>query len=155
MRHSIGAESVDFWWSDFTSPLMIKYLQAVVLKCCERGEWDSNLTAGFVDPPAGTIARIVAEKSAKTYRPTDELWLVIQDSHWPSEMVLPINGACELDDNPDLQMNLTTSHFSRVYAFTAMGLFRWDRSGGKWKLNAGEGGSGVGGRLAVQPLRPP
>jgi len=140
IHHRIGIEYVDFWGPDFTSPLMKQYLQAVVVRKCNRGEWDSNLTAGFVDPPAGAIVRIVAEKSAKTYRSADELWLVIRDSHRPSEMVLAISGASELNANPDLQKNLAAGLFSRVYAFTAMGLFGWDRSGGTWKLSAGQYG---------------
>lgn len=129
---TIAGEYVDFWCHEFTSPLMIKYLQAIVLRRGERGMWDSNITAGFVDRPAETISRIVAEKSAKAYRPADELWLVIQRSHRPSEMVLPVNGASEFDASLNLQKSLKDSPFSRVYAFTAMGLFQWDRNDGRW-----------------------
>jgi hypothetical protein len=130
--HGIGDEWADFWWYDLTSPLMIKYLKAIVLRRGERSAWDSNITAGFIDRPADTISRIVAEKSTKNYRPADELWLVIQRSHRPSEMVLPISGVSELNASLDLQSNLTASPFSKVYAFTAMGLFLWDRNGGGW-----------------------
>ena len=54
----------------------------------------------------------------------------------PSEMVLPINGASEFDASLDVQESLSCSPFSRVYVFTAMGLFRWDKRDGKWQLNA-------------------
>lgn len=131
--HRIGNEYADFWPHEFTSPLMTKYLKAIVLRRCERSEWDSNITAGFIDCPADTISRIVAEKSSKSYRPADELWLVIQRSHRPSETVLPINGVSDLDASSNLQKNLMASPFSRVYAFTAMGLFHWGRNSGKWR----------------------
>jgi hypothetical protein len=137
----IGDEWADFWCYELTSPLMIKYLKAIVLRRGERSEWDSNITAGFIDRPADTISRIVAEKSTRNYRPADELWLVIQRSHRPSEMVLPISGVSELDASLDLQRNLTASPFSKVYAFTAMGLFLWDRNGGAW-LPAADAGLG-------------
>jgi hypothetical protein len=128
----IGNEYVDFWRGEITSSLMSKYLKDIVLRRCERGQWDSNMTAGFIAVPAETISRIVTEKSAKQYRPADELWLVIEGSHRPSEMILAIRGVSELNASPDLLENLTASPFSRVYAFTAMGLFRWDRNGAKW-----------------------
>jgi hypothetical protein len=41
-------------------------------------EWYSNLAAGYVARPDRTIAEIVAEKSAKRFRPVEELWLAIQ-----------------------------------------------------------------------------
>jgi hypothetical protein len=131
-EHGIGDEWADFWQYQLTSPLMIKYLKAIVLRRSGRSEWDSNITAGFIDRPAATISRIVAEKSSRNYRSSDELWLVIQRSHRPSEMVLPISGVSELNASLDLQRNLTVSLFSRVYAFTAMGLFLWNRDSGGW-----------------------
>lgn len=141
-KGEVSAESVVFGVSDFTSPLMRMHLKAIgglVLKRCERDEWDSNITAGFVDShPVCTISKIVAKKTilAKTYRRTDELWLVIGQSGRLSEMVLPINGASEFDASLDVQESLSSSPFSRVYVFTAMGLFRWDKRDGKWQPNA-------------------
>jgi hypothetical protein len=131
-RTRIGNEHVDFWRGEITSPLMSRYLKDIVLRPCERGQWDSNMTAGFIAVPAETISRIVTVKSAKQYRPADELWLVIEGSHRPSEMILATRGVSELNASRDLLENLTASPFSRVYAFTAMGLFRWDRTGAKW-----------------------
>lgn len=131
-RTQINDEYVDFWRGEITSSLMSKYLKDIVLRRCEHGHWDSNITAGFIAVPAETISRIVTEKSAKQYRPADELWLVIEGSHRPSEMILAIRGVSELNASPDLLENLTESPFSRIYAFTAMGLFRWDRNGAKW-----------------------
>lgn len=132
----------DFWRPDFTSasPLMIKYLKTISLKRCETGEsgeWYSNITSGFVDRPACTISRIVELKSAKVYRAADELWLVIQRSGRPSETVLPIRGVGEFNASEDLQRSLTASPFARVYAFTAMGLFGWEKISGNWQLQAG------------------
>ena len=134
--HRVGNEYADFWRGEITSPLMNKYLKDIVVRRCERGEWDSNMTAGFIVAPAETISRIVAEKSAKHYRPTDELWLVIERSHRPSEMLLATNGASELNASPGLQESLAASLFSTVYAFTAMGLLQWHRSNGKWVRTA-------------------
>jgi len=142
-QESVSAEPEVFGISDFTSPLMRRHLKAIgglVLKRCERDEWDSNITAGFVDShPARTISKIVAKKTvlAKAYRRADELWLVIGQSGQLSEMVLPITGACDFDANPDLQESLFSSPFSRVYVFTAMGLFQWDRREGNWQQIAG------------------
>ncbi len=128
----IGDDWASFWRHELASPLMIKYLKDIVLKRGERSEWVSNITAGFVDRPADTISRIVVDKSKGKYRPTDELWLVIQRSHRPSEMILPISGVSEFDASLDLQRNLMASPFSKVYTFTAMGLFQWHRNGGRW-----------------------
>jgi hypothetical protein len=132
----VGTGYVQLWGPDFGSPLMIEYLEAICLRRCERGEWDSNVTAGFVDRPARTIAKIVAAKGelAKTYRPASELWLVIGHSGRPSEMVLPISGVSELDASPEIQRSLPFSPFSRVYVFTAMGLFKWDKTDDKWQV---------------------
>jgi hypothetical protein len=131
-RRKIGNEWADFWQHEFTSPLMIKYLKIIVLIRSEGSGWDSNITAGFIDRPADTIARIVKEKSSRKYRLADELWLVIQCSHRPSEMVLPTGGISEFDACSELRRNLTASPFSKVYAFTAMGLFRWHCLSGVW-----------------------
>jgi hypothetical protein len=142
-QDSVSAEPEVFGISDFTSPLMRKHLKAIeglVLKRCERDEWDSNITAGFVDSyPACTISKIVSKKTelAKAYRKADELWLAIGQSGQLSETVLPINGACDFDASPDLQDSLLSSPFSRVYVFTAVGLFQWDKREGNWQRIAG------------------
>lgn len=130
--HRIGNEYVDFWRDEITSPLMKKHLKDIVLRRCERGEWDSNTTVGFIGGAAETISRIVAKKSSKRYRPADDLWLVIQCSHRPSEMILATGGVTELNASSDLHESLAASPFSRVYAFTAMGLLQWDRIGDEW-----------------------
>lgn len=135
----VSEEFAEFGMPDFTSPLMKKHLRAIgglVLRWCGHGEWDSNITAGFVDGhPTHTISRIVAKKTmlAKAYRKADELWLVIGQSGRLSEMVLPINGAPDLDASPDLQGSLSSSPFSRVYVFTAKGLLQWNKKEGNWQ----------------------
>jgi hypothetical protein len=131
-----------FWRPDFTSasPLMIKYLKDISLKRCETGEveeWQSNVMSGFVDSPAHTISRIVERKSAKVYRILNELWLVIERSGRPSEMILPISGVDEFNTNAALQRSLIASPFARVYVFTAMGLFVWEKIYGEWELQNG------------------
>jgi hypothetical protein len=143
-QEAVSAEYVEFGMADFPSPLMKKYLKpirGITLRRGERGELDSNITAGYVDShPASTISKIVSKKAekAKEYRKADELWLAIGQSGQLSEMVLPINGACDFDASPDLQESLLSSPFSRVYVFTAMGLFRWDKREGNWQLNTGK-----------------
>jgi hypothetical protein len=131
-QDAIGSEFVEYWIPDFSSMLMQQYLKALVVRRHASGEWDSNLTGGFVDRPATRIATIVKEKTTKGYRVTDELWLAIQYSHRPSEMVLPVTGPSELDACPDLQRNLSSSPFSRVYVCSAMGVFQWFRKSGRW-----------------------
>jgi len=111
---------------------MTKYLRDIVANIHKDAEWDSNKTSGFVEHPAPIISRIIADKTilVKTYRKTDEMWLVIERSSRPSETVLPIHGVHELNTEYSLRNNLDNSSFSRVYVFTAMGLFQWDRLGG-------------------------
>ena len=139
VRSILGAVSEEFMvfgMSDFPSSLMKKYLKPVggiTLRRCDGGEFDSNMTAGFVDScPARTISKIVVKKTAKAYRKADELWLVIGQSGRPSEMVLPISGSSEFNACLDLQESLSSSPFSRVYCFTAGGLLQWNKRDGKW-----------------------
>ncbi len=137
-QEPVSAEPEVFGISDFTSPLMKKHLKAIgglVLNLCERDEWDSNITAGFVDShPACTISKIVAMKTmlAKAYRRTDALWLVIGHSGRLSEMVLPITGTSDFNADPDLQGCLLSSPFSRVFVLTAIGLVQWDKRECNW-----------------------
>jgi hypothetical protein len=116
----------------FTSPLMVKYFRDILVNIHKDGEWNSNKEFGFVNRPATTIAGIIGGKArkVKSYRKTDEIWLVIQRSGRLSETVLPIGGITEFNENPELRDKLTNGPFSRVYVFTAMGLFQWDRLGG-------------------------
>jgi hypothetical protein len=139
-QNGLSGEYVAFWNYEFPStlPLMIQLLRIICLRRCgtgENGDWDSDITGGFVDRPAGTIARIVEQKSAKAndYKPASELWLVIQRSGRPSEMVLPIGGVAEFNESVELQKSLDASPFARVYVFTAMGLFGWQRTHNKWE----------------------
>lgn len=113
---------------------MVKYLMHIAANIHESGEWDSNKTSGFEDRPANAIARIIADKicKVKSYRKTNEMWLVIERSGRPSETVLPIRGIAEFNENPEIRDNLTNGPFLRVYVFTAMGLFQWDRPG-EWQ----------------------
>jgi hypothetical protein len=138
VEHSVADEYAHFWRHEITLALMSKYLKDIVLRQCGRSESDSNTTAGFIAAPSGSISRTVAEKSKKEYRPADELWLAIQRSHRPSETILAGNDVFELNANADLQNSLTVSPFSRVYVFTAMGLFQWDRNIGEWSRLDGE-----------------
>jgi hypothetical protein len=80
-RQELRSEDMDFWPPIISTPLMVEYLQVLYLRVDRYAVWHSNLAAGFVATPAtSTIADIVAEKSAKNFRPSDELWLAIQCS---------------------------------------------------------------------------
>lgn len=110
----IDSEFKEFSWGD-RSPLMMKHLAAILMRQSEHPEWYSNLTAGLIPAPAEIVARIVREKSTKAYRSTDDLWLVIQTSARPSEMVLPVGGSSELNADPNLARALIENEaFSRV-----------------------------------------
>ena len=126
-----------FGIEDFTGPIMKEYLnpvQGLALKRSDCGEWDSNLTAGYVaDHPATVVSGIVEGKSAKQYRNADELLLVIAQSGRPSEMVLPITGPDAFNENRQLQQGLESSPFSKVYLLTALGLLWWDKSERRWQ----------------------
>jgi hypothetical protein len=150
--HAVGSEYSVFSANNFTTPLMLEYLKGIggiVLKRCQRGGWDSNTTAGFVDDHvAQGVSRIVKSKSAKKYRrevkiearttTLDELWLVIKGTGQPSETMLPIKGVSEFNENHDLHTNLKASPFTRVYAFTTMGLLEWEKRPEKWRITAAQ-----------------
>jgi hypothetical protein len=123
-------KDVDFWPLQFTSPLMKKYLRTLIVRTDEYATWYSNITAGWVARPDATLAQIVAEKAAKTYRPTDELWLAIQCSHRISETVLPMEGAADFAAVPELDAALTKAPFAKAYVLAIGGLYEWDRSAG-------------------------
>jgi hypothetical protein len=134
-KREITAQFAVYSSYQFTSPLMTKYLTDIAVNLHKSGEWDSNKTSGFVDRPANTIAKIISEKAskAKFYRKTQEIWLVIARSPRPSEFVLPISGIGEFSANVEIFESLKTAPFSRVYVFTAMGLFCWLQAGG-WQV---------------------
>lgn len=119
---------------EFTTPLMAKYLRDIAANIHEDADWDSNKTSGFIECPAPTISDIVAKKSAlaESYSKMDEMWLLIASSGRPSEMILPVHGVREFDNNTALRRELESSSFSKVYVFTSMGLFEWRRLGG-WR----------------------
>ncbi|HXZ02778.1 MAG TPA: hypothetical protein VEI03_22505 [Stellaceae bacterium] len=128
----VGGQNRRFWSPQFTSPLMSRYLREIDLRKHDIAEWYSNISSGFVGRPDASFAEIVADKSAKHFRPVDNLWLVIQCSHRPSETMLPINGAEDFDIVPGLANTLARTPFTRVYALTAIGMFLWELSTG-WR----------------------
>ena len=96
-------------------------------------EWYANLTGGWVARPDQTLAQIVAEKSAKQFRPVDELWLAIQCSTRISEMVLELPGVEDFASFPSLE----SYAFSRVFVLTFTGAYAWRRGEG-WSRLTGE-----------------
>lgn len=109
---------------------MRKYLHTLYLRRCEFAEWYSNITAGWVALPDATLATIVAGKAGKTYKPNDELWLVIQCSHRISETVLQLNGVADYESAPGLMAAMQSSPFSKVCVIAIGGIFQWDRAFG-------------------------
>jgi hypothetical protein len=98
--NSITTDPVAFWPHEFSSPLMRKYLRTLHLRASQFAEWYTNIMAGWVAKPDSTLADIVSEKAAKTYRPSDELWLIVQCTHRISETVLPLGGVADLNAVP-------------------------------------------------------
>lgn len=125
--NTITAEPTAFWPHEFTSSLMSKYLCTLHLRTSEFAEWYTNITAGWVAKPNSTLANIVSEKAAKIYRPSDELWLLIQCSHRISETVLPLAGVTDLNAVP-----LQGGPFSKIYLLSLHGAFEWELPAG-WK----------------------
>jgi hypothetical protein len=126
----LSERDTPFWPPQFTAPLMSKYLQVLYVRLTEFAEWYSNIRVGWVGRPDATLAEIVLGKSAKTFRPTNELWLVIQCSYRISETLLPINGVDDFNAVPDLLPALQASPFVKVYVLTATGLFQWSTATG-------------------------
>ena len=126
----LSQRDAPFWPPQFTAPLMSKYLQVLYVRLTEFAEWYSNIRAGWVGRPDATLAEIVLGKSAKTFRPTNELWLVIQCSYRISETLLAINGVDDFNAVPDLLPALQASPFVKVYVLTATGLFQWSTATG-------------------------
>jgi hypothetical protein len=129
-RHELRSEDVDYWPPTISTPLMVEYLQVLYLRVDRYAVWYSNLTAGFVATPAtSAVADIVADKSARNFRPADELWLAIQCSTRISETLLPI----ETNDF-DMVPALDGFRFSRVFVLTYLGVYEWKVGEGWHKL---------------------
>jgi hypothetical protein len=132
-RHALRSEEIEYWPQDFSTPLMATYLQMLCIRVDRFAGWSSNLTAGFVATPAtSTIADIVSDKSAKQFRPVDELWLAIQCSTRISELLLPI-GSNDFDMVPSLD----GFRFARVFIWTLLGVYQW-KIGEGWRKLTGE-----------------
>jgi hypothetical protein len=129
----LASEDRTFWPPNFSTPLMRAYLRTLYLRTGPFAEWYSNLLGGFIARPDYTIASIVAEKSAKTFRPTDELWLAIQSSARISEMMSDIMGVDDFDSVPSLDRFI----FSRVFVLAFTGAYEWQRGDG-WRKLTGE-----------------
>ncbi len=121
-----------YWPRQFPSPLMRGYLRTLYLRHDEYAEWYSSVTAGYVTRPDHSIAAIVAQKSTKTFRPADELWLAIQCSTRISELVLEFDGVADFQSVPSLDPYA----FERVFFFTFTGTFEWTRGAGWRQLTA-------------------
>lgn len=126
----LTSQDTTFWPPSFSSPLMRGYLRTLYLRVDQYAVWHSNLAGGFVARPDGTIADIVAAKSAKNFRAADELWLVVQSSQRISEMMLDISGVEDFESVPNLEPYL----FSRVFVLAFTGTYEWQRDFGWRKL---------------------
>ena len=109
---------------------MRNHLQALYLRVCPYAIWYSSLAAGFVAMPNFSVEGIVAEKSRKEYRPSDELWLAIQSSTNISEMVITLDGVADFANVPPLDGYC----FERVFVLAFDGIFQWKRAAGWSKL---------------------
>jgi len=123
-------DDVQFWPPAYTSPLMTKYLRTIYLRRCNYAIWHSNIVAGSIGLPDSTLVKIVDQKAARPFRPTDELWLAIQSTTRISELLLPLNGAADFEAIPGLESALGSSPFARVFVFGPGGLFQWSRASG-------------------------
>ena len=136
---NLTSKESTFWLPSFSTPLMRDHLRTLYLRVDKYAVWHSNIAGGFVARPDATIADIVAEKSAKRFRPTDELWLVIQSSTRISEMMLDISGVEDFDSVPNLESYV----FSRVFVLAFTGAYEWRRSVG-WRKLTGDDIQGHG-----------
>jgi hypothetical protein len=130
----LNEHDLECWSPSFSTPLMQTYLRTLYLRKDRFAEWYTNLTGGYVARPDQTIADIVAEKSAKQFRPVDELWLAIQCSTRISEMMLELTGVEDFDFVPSLEPYV----FLRVFVFTFSGAYEW-RKGKGWRKLTGDG----------------
>ena len=108
-----------------SSPLMCRYLERLVLRTHSHAEWYSNFSGGWVARPNDSnIPGIVKNKSKKKFRPTDELWLVIDRGPHISEMTLELDG---VEDFRSI-MGLDRSKFDRIFVLTYMGTYEWAKT---------------------------
>jgi len=111
-------------------PLMYQHLERLVLRTGPYAEWYSNLSFGYLPRPnESKISAIVEGKSKKQFRPTNELWLVINCGTRMSEMMLELNGV----DDFHAIVGLDRSKFDRIFVLTYMGTYEWARMTGKWR----------------------
>jgi hypothetical protein len=132
-RTRLSNRTMEFWPWDFQSPLLRTYLQTLYLRIDPYAQWFSNVTAGWVGRPDGAISAIVAEKSRKTYRSTDELWLAIQCTHRISETISDLMGVEDYVAVP----SFADCIFSRVFVLTFTGHYEWNSTSG-WRALARE-----------------
>jgi hypothetical protein len=129
----LSSNDLTFWPPSFASPLMRTFLRTLYLRTDRFAEWHSNLAGGYVARPDQAIAAIVAEKSGKRFRPSDELWLAIQCGTRISEMMLDIMGVDDFNSVPSLEPCV----FSRVFVLAFTGAYEWQRGVGWRKLSGG------------------
>jgi hypothetical protein len=133
-RHELTAKEIDYDVRYFSTPLMRTYLQVLYLRFCPYAEWRTNLDVGFVaTAKTSLIPDIVSRKSAKQFRPVDELWIAIRCIGNISSTLLPLN----FSDLESLSASLAAFRFERVFLETTFGLFQWKRGDG-WQVLTGE-----------------
>lgn len=126
----LGLEDSEFWPGQFSSPLMAKYLRTLIVRTDRFATWYSNITAGWVARPDAALARIVIQKSSRTYRSAEHLWLVIETTPRISETCLPLGGGADLQAVPELATVLRDSPFERGFLFTSSGILQWTHADG-------------------------
>jgi len=115
-------------------PLMYRHLDRLVLRTAPYAEWYSNLSFGYLARPnESNISDIVAGKSKKRFRPTDELWLVIHGGTRMSEMTLELDG---VEDFRPI-VGLDRSKFDRIFVLTYLAAYEWSRTT-DWRQLCGE-----------------
>jgi hypothetical protein len=129
----LASQDREYWRPSFSTPLMQAYLRTLYLRKDRYAEWYTNLAAGYVARPGPTIAEIVAEKSARRFRPVDEIWLAVQCGTRISEMMLDIMDVEDFDAVPSLEPYV----FSRVFVLAYTGAYEWRRGTG-WRRLTGE-----------------
>jgi len=113
-----------------SSPLMHRYLAQLVLRTDSHAEWYSNFSGGWVARPNDSkIPDTVKDKSKKKFRPTNELWLVIDRGPHMSEMTLELDG---VEDFRSI-VGLDRSKFDRIFVLTYTGTYEWARTTDDWR----------------------
>jgi hypothetical protein len=131
-RQELTNKDTDYDPRHFSTPLMRAHLQVLYLRTCPYAEWKANLDAGFVaTATTSLIPDIVARKSTKQFRPTDELWIAIHCTTKISGTLLPV----DLSDFETLSAPLAACQFGRVFVLTYLGSFQWKRGDGWRQLN--------------------